>query len=556
MICPVNATQAILSWNPPTTNADGTPLTDLAGYKVYYGTTLPRVYGSPVDVGNVTTYIASNLLSGATYYFAVTAYDISGNESSYSNEARKTIPDTTYTGDSVRMDPDPDIAIQFSSVTQSGTVTATNSGIGPPLPLGFDLGNKPLYYELATTAIFTGSVEVCFNYKDKNYGNENMLRLFHFSGGAWEDITKSGYPDTVNNIICGTTTSFSPFVIAQEASTAVTLSNFSSHLAGDDVVITWSTASEINNEGFTILRGESASGSFTTITPSMIPAMGGPGMNATYTFTDNNVTPGKTYYYQLQDIDSRGRITAHQGIPVTVAVARVDENSHETTSQKDDAASGSAQSTMAGGKDVSKNESKQSDNSATLVSVVMSDQKGKSPEAEIDTTKRLTEDVTSISSRDDKTVPQDIQSQERSISENVLSLRDMEASYPSSGPSSFSVSIEDDKGNIIMISRVEDTKGTSTSTRDLMATEESGRVVLTWQGKGKVKGFILHRAEKGTDNYAPISNLIPYFGQDDKDVLFYRFIDKTVKRGVKYDYRLEIVDADYNTDLKIGKLTN
>jgi hypothetical protein len=30
--------QATLSWDPPTTNVDGTPLTDLAGYKVYYGT--------------------------------------------------------------------------------------------------------------------------------------------------------------------------------------------------------------------------------------------------------------------------------------------------------------------------------------------------------------------------------------------------------------------------------------------------------------------------------------------------------------------------------------
>ena len=30
--------EVTLSWDPPTTNADGTPLTDLAGYKVYYGT--------------------------------------------------------------------------------------------------------------------------------------------------------------------------------------------------------------------------------------------------------------------------------------------------------------------------------------------------------------------------------------------------------------------------------------------------------------------------------------------------------------------------------------
>lgn len=46
---------------------------------------------------------------------------------------------------------------------------------------------------------------------------------------------------------------------------------------------------------------------FTPITQSMIPAMGGSG-KATYTFTDSNIEQGKTYYYQLQDIDSRGEL--------------------------------------------------------------------------------------------------------------------------------------------------------------------------------------------------------------------------------------------------------
>jgi hypothetical protein len=81
--------QATLSWNPPTTNADGTPLTDLKGYKVYYGT-LSGNYLQNIDAGNVTTYTVANLSEG-TYYFAVTAYDISRNESAYSNEVSKTI---------------------------------------------------------------------------------------------------------------------------------------------------------------------------------------------------------------------------------------------------------------------------------------------------------------------------------------------------------------------------------------------------------------------------------------------------------------------------------
>lgn len=80
-----------LQWTAPTTNANGTPNTDLAGYKVYQGTT-SRQYGAGVDVKNVTTYTVQNLQAGQTYYFAVTAYDTAKNESVKSNEVRVTTP--------------------------------------------------------------------------------------------------------------------------------------------------------------------------------------------------------------------------------------------------------------------------------------------------------------------------------------------------------------------------------------------------------------------------------------------------------------------------------
>jgi len=69
-----------LAWDAPTTNSDGSDLTDLGGYYVYYGTA-SGVYGSPVDAKNVTTYTLTGLTPGQTYYITVTAYDTSGNES-------------------------------------------------------------------------------------------------------------------------------------------------------------------------------------------------------------------------------------------------------------------------------------------------------------------------------------------------------------------------------------------------------------------------------------------------------------------------------------------
>ena len=87
-----------LTWDASTTNSDGTPLTDLAGYKIYYGT-ISGEYQLYKDVKNVTEYPISLPDNGRTYYFVVTAYDTSNNESIYSDEADPiTTPDKTSPG--------------------------------------------------------------------------------------------------------------------------------------------------------------------------------------------------------------------------------------------------------------------------------------------------------------------------------------------------------------------------------------------------------------------------------------------------------------------------
>ena len=83
------AASTTIAWNTPT-NADGTPVTTLSGYKVYTGTASGS-YSQSSNVGNVTSYTANNLTDGATYYFAVTAINGSGQESSFSNEVSKTL---------------------------------------------------------------------------------------------------------------------------------------------------------------------------------------------------------------------------------------------------------------------------------------------------------------------------------------------------------------------------------------------------------------------------------------------------------------------------------
>ncbi len=82
---------ATLSWTPPTQNTDGTPLTDLAGYRIYWGTS-PGSYPNSVkiDQPGLTTYVVENLVPG-TYEFVSTAVNADGVESDYSNPATKTV---------------------------------------------------------------------------------------------------------------------------------------------------------------------------------------------------------------------------------------------------------------------------------------------------------------------------------------------------------------------------------------------------------------------------------------------------------------------------------
>ncbi|MFB3924900.1 MAG: malectin domain-containing carbohydrate-binding protein [Syntrophales bacterium] len=70
---------------------DANSESDLAGYKVYYGTS-SRNYSSRIDVGNWTGCTISGLSAGSTYYFAATAYDTGGLESEYCAEVSYTIP--------------------------------------------------------------------------------------------------------------------------------------------------------------------------------------------------------------------------------------------------------------------------------------------------------------------------------------------------------------------------------------------------------------------------------------------------------------------------------
>jgi len=97
-VSPSQAASVHLRWNAPT-YADGSPVADLAGYRVYYG----QASGShalTLDVGNSLSVSVGGLQDGQTYYFAVTAYNTVGLESGFSDEVSTVTPVANFSATS------------------------------------------------------------------------------------------------------------------------------------------------------------------------------------------------------------------------------------------------------------------------------------------------------------------------------------------------------------------------------------------------------------------------------------------------------------------------
>src|SRR6185312_11776913 len=104
-------------------------------------------------------------------------------------------------------------SVTFSTVTAAGQTTLTVSDTGPAVPDGFQFGAPPLFFDVSTTATYTAPVTSCFSYAGISFADPSLIRLLHFEGGVWNDVTSS--IDATNQIVCGSTASLSPFAIAQ-----------------------------------------------------------------------------------------------------------------------------------------------------------------------------------------------------------------------------------------------------------------------------------------------------------------------------------------------------
>ena len=104
-------------------------------------------------------------------------------------------------------------SLTFGTVTSTGNTTLTTSVTGVPVPTGFDPATPLRYFDVSTTATYTGPVTVCIDVTPLTF--IGSPRLFHLESGVWTDHTSSF--DPVAHELCAVVLSLSPFLVAYDA---------------------------------------------------------------------------------------------------------------------------------------------------------------------------------------------------------------------------------------------------------------------------------------------------------------------------------------------------
>jgi hypothetical protein len=145
------------------------------------------------------------------------------------------------------------------------------------------------------------------------------LRIAYFNSASWDDEGNGG---TTGNTSAGTIitpaaiNTFGPFTLASVTTQnplPVTLLDFTATAQGNDVLLTWTTTAEINNDRFEILSSNSNA---TTNIFEEIGQVKGNGNSTSvhrYSYLDERPSKKGTYYYRLKQVDYDG-ITAYSNI--------------------------------------------------------------------------------------------------------------------------------------------------------------------------------------------------------------------------------------------------
>lgn len=198
-------------------------------------------------------------------------------------------------------------------VTNNGPDPATNIVLTDTLPAEF---TNPHFSEAGCS----GSGNVVCNLGSLDPDQSTSLSITGTVQGAVDSILSTVVVSAAENDPNLTNNNASEITTIK--TTAVELRWFRAEADEHHITLEWQTDSEINSEGFNVLRSESENGTYTQINPTLIAAEGSLGVGAAYQFIDSNVVKGQTYWYKLEEIDSFARLTHYGPVSATSSAIR------------------------------------------------------------------------------------------------------------------------------------------------------------------------------------------------------------------------------------------
>ena len=116
----------------------------------------------------------------------------------------------------------------------------------------------------------------------------------------------------------------------------VSLSEFNAVFTGTEVVLNWTTESELDNAGFNIYRSESPNGTFTQVNAELIQGAGTTGERQKYEWKDTTAKPNVSYYYRIEDVSFSGVQEQLQTVRMRGQVSASGKQLHTWASLKSD----------------------------------------------------------------------------------------------------------------------------------------------------------------------------------------------------------------------------
>ena len=307
-----------ISYTRPTTNVDGSPLLDLAGFRVFYGTASESYWQPAFPVSDEAleeVQIAdSRLEDDETYYVAMTAFDSDYNVSELSSEISFTLNDVDQPAAPVDVSATAgDGSITLTWVAPSDTPDIKGYRIFRGTTSGFGAVTPIVNEQILTSEVFSyvdTDIDTCITYYYKimavDCENEGDLTPEIFGDG---DGPLLGYPD---NNITSTTVEESP------PTPPYTPSGVAANGVNGEVILNWINPTNIDFAGVIIRWSASGYPNSVTDGNELGTFSGNPGVSMTA--THSGLVNGQPYYYSLFAADHCGNYSNPYNISATPGV--------------------------------------------------------------------------------------------------------------------------------------------------------------------------------------------------------------------------------------------